>query len=121
MVKIQPIGSWCGGAGLRACDVPLGRAPGAFLRGAARAPEDPARPEAPLAGDLPEAPLDVRVAMLVRLTRRRADGAEARRKTAGRGSGRGRGTAAEAGPAAVLSGPAAGRARSRKAPGVRPR
>ncbi|GAA3124734.1 hypothetical protein GCM10010466_14480 [Planomonospora alba] len=62
MVKTQPSGSGWEGAGLRA-EAARVRA-GGRLAGAVRAGVDLDRPELPLAGVLPEAPLDVRVAML---------------------------------------------------------
>ncbi|GGL22065.1 hypothetical protein GCM10014719_25090 [Planomonospora parontospora subsp. antibiotica] len=82
MVRSQPSGSGWEEAGLRAAAA-FGRAAGRLAE-AVRAGVDLDRLEAPLAGVLPEAPFDVRVAMLGRLTIARADRAEARRDGTGR-------------------------------------
>ncbi|GAA3509487.1 hypothetical protein GCM10023075_70430 [Streptosporangium album] len=79
MVKTQPIGSWFGVTGLRAEVVVFVRAVEARLAGAVRDEEDPDRPEDLLAEVLPEAPLDVRVAMVMRLARRMVNRMQARR------------------------------------------
>ncbi|GAA3412792.1 hypothetical protein GCM10018952_26910 [Streptosporangium vulgare] len=78
MMSTQLIGS-CWGEGLRAWLALLPRPAGARLAGAVRAWEVPERPEDPLPGGFPEEPLDVRVAMLGRLTRRVVDCAPTRR------------------------------------------
>ncbi|GGK72513.1 hypothetical protein Ppa06_30920 [Planomonospora parontospora subsp. parontospora] len=82
MVRSQPSGSGWEEAGLRAAAA-FGRAAGRLAE-AVRAGVDLDRLEAPLAGVLPEAPFDVRVAMLGRLTIDRADRAEARRNRTSR-------------------------------------
>ncbi|GAA2910977.1 hypothetical protein GCM10010517_77500 [Streptosporangium fragile] len=79
MVKTQPIGSGCARAGLRAGAAPFTRAVDTRRVEGVRAEGDPDRPEDPLPEGLPEAPLDVRVAMLTRLTRRVVNRGEARR------------------------------------------
>jgi hypothetical protein len=76
------IGSCCGEGALRPEEVVVfARVVDArFLAGAVRADGDPDRPEDPLPGGFPEAPLDVRVAMVGRLARRMVYRAETRRE-----------------------------------------
>ncbi|GGS46727.1 hypothetical protein GCM10010156_01770 [Planobispora rosea] len=64
MVRTQPIGSGWEPEGRRGGDADFAREAGARLAEAVRAGVDLDRPEPPLAGVLPEAPLDVRVAMV---------------------------------------------------------
>jgi hypothetical protein len=87
------IGSCCGEGGLRPEEVVVfarpeevvfARVVDARLAGAVRAEGDPDRPEDPLPGGFPEAPLDVRVAMVGRLARRMVYRAETRRSGAKR-------------------------------------
>jgi hypothetical protein len=84
------IGSCCGEGGLRPEEVVLlarpeevvvfARLVDTRLAGAVRAEGDPDRPEDPLPGGFPEAPLDVRVAMVGRLARRMVYRVKARRE-----------------------------------------
>src|SRR4051812_12915980 len=79
-VRTQVIGSCCGEGVLRAEVVVFARVVDTRLAEAVRAEGDPDRPEDPLPWGLPEAPLDVRVAMVGRLARRMVYRAETRRE-----------------------------------------